>query len=89
MVGIHAHFFQIVVFSGNAKALLRIRNSGNRGGLIAKKIILELVHARIREEEGRIVFYNQGGRGNNLVPFLFKEVKISLTNFGYGHNAVR
>jgi hypothetical protein len=46
--------------------------------------VLELVHARIGEEQiGRVG--QQRGRGHNGVLFLAKEIEKGLADFGRGH----
>ncbi len=73
VVGVMTHFFQVVVFAGNPKALLCVSNPPGVRLPVPQEYVLEGIHARIGEHEGRIVLQNHGSRGNNLVFFFFKK----------------
>ena len=47
VVGINAHFFQVVVLAAYPETFLCIGNTGIRRFFIAQEIILELVHAGV------------------------------------------
>jgi hypothetical protein len=74
VVGVHAHFFQVVVLATYTKAFLGVCNTGIGGLAIAKEKILELVHACIGEQEGWVVLYNYWGRWHNFMAFTFEKV---------------
>jgi hypothetical protein len=73
------HFFEVVVLSTHAQALLRIANSFITGNAISQKPILELIHTRIGKHEGRVILYDHGSRRNNRVLFGRKEIKKGLS----------
>ncbi len=82
VVGITPHFFEVVVFTRNAQALLRISNSSGRSRLISQENILKLIHTRIGKHQSRIIFYHHGSTWNNGMFFLLKKIEESLTNKG-------
>jgi hypothetical protein len=69
VIGIHTHFFKVIVFSAHPKAFLCIYHTLIRCRLITEEIVFELVHACIGKEECRIILYNYRCRGNDMMPF--------------------
>jgi hypothetical protein len=68
--------------SAGADALLRVRDAGVVALLGAQEDRLELVHARVREEQRRIVERDDGRRWHEGVPMLLhEEVDELLPNF--------
>src|SRR5579871_377516 len=61
------HAVQIVVLAAGAYAFLRRRRARNGPLLLAREDVLELHHARIGEEQGRIVARHQGRRRHDLM----------------------
>jgi hypothetical protein len=86
VIGINAHFFQIVVFTAYAEAFLGIGHTGIRRFFITEKKIFELVHTRIGKEQGRVVLYHNRCRGHDLMPFGSKKIKELFTDLGAGHH---
>ena len=61
MIGIVAHLFQIVVFTGNAEALLGVCTATRLRVTSAENDIFPLVHTRISEHQCGVVFdYHRG-----------------------------
>ena len=54
------HLLEVVVFSGDAQALLRRRRADVLPLLAPREHVLELVHPRVREQEGRVVREDEG-----------------------------
>jgi len=85
MTGGLADIFQVVVFAPGANAFLR------RGGahvvpfFTSEKNILELVHARIYEQQGRIVVRDQRRGGYHLVAALLEELQKTGAYIVAGH----
>ena len=80
VVGVYAHFFEVVVLTRNAQAFLGVGHAAVGGHLVTQEKILELVHAGVGEHEGRIVLDHHGGRRNDLVSFTFKKVEKLLAD---------
>ena len=55
-----AHGLQVVVLAAHAEALLGVRCTGELGGAVPEKNVLELVHARIGEHEGGVILDDHG-----------------------------
>ncbi len=67
-----ADVLEVVVLAARANALLRGRGPVVIAMFGAEEDVLELVHARIGEEQGRVVGGNQGGRVHAAVPLRFE-----------------
>jgi len=80
-----ADVFQIVVLAAGTNALLAGGGAGVSALVKTEEHILELVHARIGEQNRRVVSRDQRGRGHDLVTFLSKEVEEFLANFSGFH----
>ena len=80
VVGVDAHFFQVVVLAADAKALLGVGNPSMLHRLVAQEQILERIHPCVDEHQGRIVLHDHGGRGHDLVSFFLEKIQKSLSN---------
>ena len=78
VVSVYTHFFEVVVFTRNAQALLGVGHTAVGRHLITQEKILELVHAGVGEHQGRVVLDHHWGRRNDLVSFTFKKVEKLL-----------
>ena len=58
VVGVVAHFLEVVVFSGDSEALLAVADAAVGDGYIAKDYVLELIHARVGEHQRGVAFYD-------------------------------
>ena len=77
-----ADIFQVVVLAARAHALLRSRSARVIALLQPKEDVLELVHARIGEEQRRVVGRHQRRRVHFAVSLLNKEVEKFAADFG-------
>ncbi len=75
-----AHVIQVIVLSACADASLTARSSGVATILSQREGFLELDHTRIREQQSRIIVWNERGRLDDGVPLTGKIVEIGLTN---------
>ena len=70
-----AHIVKIVVLAARANALLG--RHGTLEALVkAKKVVIELIHARIGKKQGRIVVRNNRARRDDRVSLAFKKLQI-------------
>ena len=74
MISINANFFKIIVFSAYPDTFLRICGTGIRTLSGSKKHILELIHSRVGEEQGRILEWDNGGTRDYRVTTFSKKV---------------
>jgi hypothetical protein len=89
VVGILAHVVEIVVFAAGPDALLRVGHAGMLGGLGAEEDRLELVHAGVGEEQGRVfVRHHRRGRHVGVRAFL-EEAEEGLADLFGGHGVAR
>ncbi len=56
MISVVTHFLKVVVLARHAKALLAVGHALRLGDAVAQYNILELVHARVGEHQGGVVF---------------------------------
>ena len=77
-----AYVFQVVVFARHAQAFLGVGDAPVIGHLVAEEEILELVHPRVGEHEGRILFVHNRRRRHNFMLFGGKKVQEKLSDFG-------
>src|SRR5688572_21264366 len=75
MIRINANFLEIVMFSTYSQTLLCIGYAFAFWNGIAQKVIFELDHTRIGEEQCGIILQNQRCRGRNKVPLFFKKLQ--------------
>ncbi len=77
MVRVVPHLPQVVVLPGHAQAFLRVDRPRVRALPRPQENVLELVHARIREEEGAVALrHERGARDNFVVPLREKLEKV-------------
>src|SRR5690606_5254444 len=69
-----AHLVEVVVLARHADALLRIRDALVPLAVLAEQRRLELVHARVDEQERRVVVRHDGGGGHELVALRLEEL---------------
>ncbi len=85
VVGVVAYFFKVVVFAADAETFLGVAGAGIWRVGIAEEDVFELVHARVGEHEGGVVFHNHGSRGDYVVTFAFEEFEELCADFVTGH----
>ena len=85
MVGIVAHFLQIIVLARNPEALLYVSHTGCCRCFHAQKDILKLVHSGIGEHQRGVVFDYNGSRGDNQVIFFLEIAYKCLPNILCSH----
>ena len=77
-----ADVFQVVVLAAGAQAALH----GGRAHVVAlvgtQEHVLELNHAGIGEQQGRVIARHQAGGTDDGVFFGFKEFQKLVANFG-------
>ncbi len=83
-----ADVVQIVVLAAGTDALLAGGGTGVSALFQAQEAVLELVHARVGEQQGRVVARDQGAGGDAGVPFLFEEAQEGFTDFCAFHRFV-
>jgi hypothetical protein len=79
VIGIYSNFFQIIMLSAYPEAFLCVCDPWRLWLAVAEKIILELIHTRIGEHEGRVIFHNNRGRRDNLMSSGTKEIQELLS----------
>ena len=84
MTGGIAHILQIIVFAAGPYATLGAGRAGIAALVPPQKHILELDHARIGEQQGRIVQGHEGTACHHLMAMVGKIVQKGFTNFGAG-----
>ena len=75
------HVFQVVVLAAHAQAFLGRDRPGVVPLFLAKKDLLELDHARIGEQESRVILGHQGGTGLHTVAIGLKIFQKTFANF--------
>ena len=75
---------EVVVLTAGAQAALDVGRAHVGQLLAAEKDVLELDHARVREQQGRIVARHERRRRHNRVALGFEEVEKGLADFGAG-----
>ena len=81
MVGVVAHFLEIVVLATDAQALLRVCTTTWLRILGAEDDIFPLVHTSVGEHECRIVFDDHGSGGYDGMSLLGEELLEALADF--------
>ncbi len=77
---------EVVVFAADPHALLRRRRPPIVTPFLAEKQVLELIHPRIREQQGGIVGRDERRRGHDLVLVAREVVQKRLTDLIGGHH---
>ena len=73
VIRVATYLFQIVVLPRYAQTLLSIGYAFVFRFSITKEELFKLVHTSVGKHQGRVVFNHHRSRGNNSVPFAFKE----------------
>lgn len=76
-----ADVFQVVVLAAGAHAFLAGGRTGVGALFQAEEAVLELVHARVGEQQGRIVRRDQRTGSDTGVSLLFEEAEEGFTDF--------
>lgn len=80
-----ADVFQVVVLAAGAHAFLAGGRTGVGALFQAEEAVLELVHARVGEQQGRIVRRDQRTGSDTGVSLLFEEAEEGFTDFSAFH----
>jgi hypothetical protein len=75
-----AHVIQVVVFATSPNAFLRAGRAHVFTLFAAQQDILKLHHASVIEEQGGIVFRDQGGAFDNAMVMLLKKSQECTAN---------
>ena len=86
VVCIVSHFFEVVVLSAHAEALLAVGGAAHLRSAVAQEDVLELVHAGVGEHQRRVVFHNHGCGGDDGMSLCLKEVEKFLSYFLRSHH---
>ena len=73
VIGIAPYLFEVVVFARYAQTFLGIYHTCLFRFSIAEEKLFKLVHTRVSEHQGRVVFNNHRSRRNDGMPFALKE----------------
>ena len=86
VVGVPAHRFQVVVLAADAQALLGTGGALERGPLDSKEDVLELDHARVGEQQGRVLLRHQRRALHHRVGLVLEEVEEAVANLFSGRH---
>ena len=75
---------EVVVLAAGTQAALHVGRAHVRQLLAAEEDVLELDHARVREQQGRVVTRHERRRGHDSVALGLEEVEEGLADFGAG-----
>ena len=89
VVRVEADLVEVVVLAGDAQALLSVRHADVRAGARPEKDVLERVHARVDEQQCRVVLRDDGRAGHDLVAFLAEEGEEGVAGLLGGLRAAR
>ena len=78
VVGVNAHFFEVVVLPAHAQALLAVGDPRMKHGFSTHKNVFKRIHTRIGKHQRRIVLDNKRGRGQYYVTLGLKKVQVCL-----------
>ena len=81
-----AHHVEVVVLTGHAEALLAVACALPALRIVAQEDSLELVHARVREHERRVVMRNHRRRTHKEVALGFKELDERFAHLRRSHS---
>ena len=81
VVRIVPHFFQVVVLTADAQALLRIGHPLPFGRMVSQDNILELVHARVGEHQRGVILNHHRSGGDDMVSLALKETLKRVSDF--------
>ena len=85
VVVVAAHHVEVVVLTGHAEALLAVACALPTLRIVAQEDGLELVHARVREHERRVVMRNHRRRTHKEVALGFKELDKGFAHLRRSH----
>jgi hypothetical protein len=80
VVGVDAHFFEVVVLATHAKTLLGVGDARMFDRLVAQEQILEWIHSGVDEHEGGVVLHHHRRRRYNGVVLLLEKVQKCLAD---------
>jgi hypothetical protein len=78
--------FKVVVLAAGAHALLRCGGARVGTTFPPQKNLLELYHAGVREQEGRVIARDKGRAWHHRMPMVSEELEEALANFIAGHD---
>ena len=87
VVGVHAHFFKVVVLAADAEAFLGVGHPGRLGGAVAEEDVLERIHPRIGEHQSGVVLQHHRGGGDDLVGLFTEEIEERAADVGGVHGS--
>ena len=79
-----ADLLEVVVLAGDAQAALVVDRPGVRALLGAGQDVLELDHARVREEQRLVAGRDEAGAGHDRVAALGEELDEAAADLGGG-----
>src|ERR1700689_3555965 len=79
---------EVVMLAAGADAFLRSRGAVVIAFFLAEKNVLELVHAGVGEQQGRVVGGNERGTADDAVRAGGKIVQEFLAGIGSGHGVI-
>src|SRR5262249_35031128 len=85
VIGVAADLLQVVVLAADAQALLAVGGARPGARLGAEEDLLERHHARVGEQQARIVGRHEGRARDDGVTALAAEVEKALPNLVAGH----
>ena len=85
MVVVAAHDVEVVVLTGHTEALLAVAYALPTLRIVAKEDGLELVHARVREHERRVVMRNHRRRTHKEMALGFEELDKGFAHLRRSH----
>ena len=88
VVSIHPHFFQVIVLPAHPQTFLGIGHPTMGRLTVPQKIVLELVHPRIREQQCRVVFYDDRSGRNDMMTLGSEKVQEFLSDVSRSHGSV-
>ena len=86
MVGVVSHLFEVVVLTTHAQTFLRVCHASAFRFCVSEDNVLELIHTRIGEHEGGVVFNHHWSGGNDEVSVLLKETLVRFAYFVCSHH---
>src|SRR5207302_6384280 len=85
VVGVAPHLLEVVVLAADAQALLRVHGAPVGARLVTEEDLLEGHHARVGEEQARVVLGYQRRARHHGVAALAEEVEEALADLIAGH----
>ena len=88
VVGIVAHFLQIVVLAAHAQTLLTVGTTAGFGVARAQDDVLPGHHTGVDKHKGGVIFDNHGCAGHDGMSFRFKKLFERIADFVSCHHDV-